>query len=292
MQRISLLFQLTTNPTNLSNAIPHTGGWSESTWIAAGAPTSMQTYLANWAQIRAIMLPGQAAIVGGRLANYTLSGNRLLPGGTSNFKFLVAGNSNYGTDVPQMALELGGSSGALPNANRFTLRGIPDAYVVYGEYQPDPNFKAAVTKYINFLTGGRQNVQGVTSGFIGRVLNNPVGRVQTVVAAAAGAGFNMTVTLSQDVGGTINQDYLRFHRVSDVNGNPIKGTYLIIGKAANVYTLQGTPNQNVTKPSGTARIDLLNLYPYTTIAPSRILVRKVGRPFQGYRGRASARTPA
>lgn len=290
-QRVSLIFQLTTAPTQLNYSIPHTGGWSEATWLTQAIP-NLANYLTGWAQIRAVLLPKQAAIVGARMANYTISGNKLLPGGTNTYKFLYDGNAAYSTDVPQMALECSGAAVGAPNANRFTLRGTPDVEVQFGEYQPDVNYAASVSNYLGFLTGNQHVTTYPATGFIGRVLNNTVARIQSVTPVVIQGIQCMNVLLSQDIGARPNQDYLRFHRALDQAGNPIKGSYLVTNQVGLLYTLQGTPNQTAVKPSGTARVDLINLFTYSAINTSRIVVRKVGRPSQAYRGRASNRTAA
>ena len=41
----------------------------------------------------------------------------------------------------------------------------------------------------------------------------------------------------------------------------------------------------MTTPSGTARLDKISYFRYSTLIPSRCVIRKVGRPFQQYRGR-------
>jgi hypothetical protein len=280
--KVSMLFQVTTNPPNPQYAIPHTGGWSESFWSPTIAFFTSQV-LAAYGNVRANLLPGQASIVGFRQSLYTVAGNKLLPGGVSTLKRLIAGNSQNITDLPQVSLEIAGLAAGAINGNRFRLGAIPDSMMTNGEYQPTPAFAGQVTSYLNLLSG-RVTINGVNIpavGFVGRDLAQPT----TAVNAVA----NGVVTLRQNIGGQVNVDFLRLHRVVDIAGNPLRGSYLITGINGNAYTLQGLPLQVVTKPNGTARLDRIGVFQYAALNVSRAVVKKVGRPFQSYRGRQSNR---
>lgn len=103
--RYDMLFQLTTQPAQASKAISHTAGWSESHWRQNLLDASDQT-LTRMLNAHAAMLPKQASMVGLRIGQFTIAGNRVLPGQTSIRKFLKPGQALYSCDVPQMALEL------------------------------------------------------------------------------------------------------------------------------------------------------------------------------------------
>jgi hypothetical protein len=271
--RVSLLFDVTTAPSDLTAASPHSGGWSESHWTLS--VTDLTTnFLPLLAQRRAALLSSLSSIIGFRVENFTISGNKLLPGGTTSGRFLYPGGFGGTLNLPQDALQISIPAQSAPNVSRSNLRGMPDTVVALGEYQPTTGYKTAVASFLQTLNNGGW-------GFVGRVKSNPSARVNNIAAGV--------VTLSANVGGVAGTSYLRMNRVYDTLNNPIRGAYLITAIAANVYTLQGFPSQNVTTPSGSARVDALQYFGYSIGVPVRAVSRKIGRPFEQYRGRASRR---
>lgn len=280
--KVTLLFNVTTQATDPTSAIPHTGGWSESWWYRSSAFLT-EAGLQRFLSARANMLPFGSSIIGVRQGLYTLQGNKILPQGTSVFKSLYGGNQAFANDLPQVALEMSGLAAGAINANRFTLRSIPDSQMANGEYTPSPAFKALVTIFRAHLIG---NINGGLNafGFVGRDLTRPTSNVHSVAAGV--------VTLAANIGGVQGTDYLRFHRVKNDQGLPISGAFLITNIAGNVYTVQGLAGQAVTVANGTARIDALSQFDFTQVNPVRAAVKKIGRPSQGYRGRQSKRRVA
>lgn len=105
LTRYELIMQVTTAPANPTAATQRTGGWSEGFWSSSGY-TNPAVALMIYAQLRSNLLPKTAAVVGWRSAGYTISGNKLLPQGTSGGKFFVPGFGGWTVDVPQAALEI------------------------------------------------------------------------------------------------------------------------------------------------------------------------------------------
>lgn len=272
--RVSLLFQVTTSPLDRTSASPHSGGWSEQFYIN-GQLASGSESIRTLAQSRAAILPSEAACIGARFAYYNINANKLFPSGTATVKFQFRGNPNYTTDLPQVALEMSGSTLSGPNTSRFRLRCIPDSVMVGGEFQPDASFRRLLTVYSNNLS----NFNNL--GFIGRNLSLPSARVLSIAGN--------TVTLDGSIGAVLGTDYMRFNRVLDITGVPVQGVYRIVNFAApGTYTVAGL-EQRTAGPNGTARVDQLSFFDYSTIVPVRAVVKKVGRPFENYRGRASKR---
>jgi len=270
--RTSLLFAVTTDPTDTAAANPHSGGWSESFWgpqIANQLP-----YTQTLALHRARLLPGEAQIIGYRIETFDLSGNKLTPSGATSGRFRYPGVPGRDLNLPQDALMMSGQAAGAINNSRFNLRCLPDGMTTGGEYQPTPAYKATLTLYSQVCTNGHW-------GFIGRVKSGSSARVNSIAGGV--------VTLNAPVGGVANVSFLRLNRVYDVNGNPVKGSFLITAINGNAYTVAGLGATSVTIPSGSARIDVLALFAFGTVVPSRAVVRKIGRPFEQYRGRASAR---
>jgi hypothetical protein len=270
--RLTNIFQLTTAPTNLARAHTHIAGWSESFWTNLNA----SAYTPLWNDIRnkrATLLPVSAAIVGFRVQSFTISGNKLLPGGATSGRLNIPGNASNITDLPQVSLMLNClAGGGNPNSSRMVLRGMPDAIMIGGEYQPTPAFAGQVTLLCNAFTG-------FNFGFIGRDLAQAAVRVNKIVANV--------ITLDAMPGTGLNVgDFIRFHRVTDDNGDPVKGAFVVTQIAGLQITVLGL-DATLSQPSGTLRRDLLAMFNFGNVTPIRAIVKKVGRPFEQYRGRRS-----
>jgi len=274
--RLTNIIKVATNPDNLADARVHVGGWSESFW----ASTNQRFIDRNWEEqqrTRAIMLPPTAAIVGFRQQSYSIRGNKLYPGGTTSGRTNVPGRQALKTDLPQVSLQCNAYADGFPNNSRINLRGMPDLIMQGGEYQPSPVFKTALT---NFFTA--QKAAGF--GFVGRDLSQPSARV---ISYDPGGKL---LTLDAVPAGLAEGDFIRLHRCYSDNGDPISGAFLVNG----VPGLRTVPianfNFTLTRPSGTARKDLLRFMQYGDMEAIRAVVRKIGRPSEQYRGRRSKRT--
>lgn len=268
------LMAVTTGPTDRAAASPHSGGWSESHW---GTPSdNFLTFLQNSAVKRANLLPSLCSVIGWRYETFDLTGRVLRPLGAVSGRFQYPGISSQGLNLPQDALMISATAAGNPNATRFNLRALPDGVTVNGEYQPTPVF---TTDLLDFL----QYLKTRNYGFIGRNKTGSSAQVVSITGAV--------VVLNGPVGG-VQGDYLRLNRVFTSNGTPVKGSFRIDTIGGNTYTLSTAPGLNVTAPSGTARLDTLSFFNYGNLTPNRAVSRKVGRPFEQYRGRASKRVSA
>lgn len=270
--RFSFIFQATTAPTDRASASPHIAGWSEGFWrqgdVTADATSTMEIAVA-----RAAMLPTGSQLIGVRLAYYTLTAQNLTPRGTVSGKLQLFGRSGLTNDLPQVALQLDGKT-ASSNVSRFTLRGMPDDVMVGGEYQPSAAFKRAVTLF------GTKLIQ-FGCGFVARDLSQPSAGVLALAASV--------LTLDAALPGVVAGDYIRLKRVYDQFGEPITGSYRISAAVGSAYTLPGIPANLTATGNGSARLDRIAFRSFTTVVASRAVVKKVGRPFESYRGRASKR---
>lgn len=280
--KITMLFSVTTSVTDPTYASQHSGGWSESFWSPGNAFLNL-TDLLNILPARANLLPAGAAIIGVRQGLYTIQGNKLNPQGTSGFKVRYPGSSSYTVNLPQDSLELSGQSSTSINSNRFRLGCMPDEVMLGGEFQPPGPYKAALTVYRNNIVLGAPVL-----GFVGRVLSNPSLRVLSITP---GVGGLATVVMSGLLGAVVGTDYMRFHRVYNDIGQPVKGSFLTMaGPTPPTYLISGYTGGAVTRANGTARLDQIALYTYRSITVGRAVVKKIGRPFEQYRGRQSNRT--
>lgn len=273
LTRVSFIFSITTEAADRASASPHSGGWSESFWDPAG-PTTLPD-LNNWMQRRAAMLPKQTQIIGYRQAQYTIVGNRLVPGGTASAKVLFPGRSALDCDLPQVSVQLSLSSNS-GNTSRITLRGIPDDVMVKGEYQPSPSFKTAMTNFCNGLVAGRW-------GFVGRNLTNPTQRILSISTAG--------VAKLQGSTGVPDGGFVRLLHVIDTTGKAITGVFRVspVADGGLTLTLANWPTDRQVGLSGRMRYDQVSFQGIDVANPARAVVRKIGSPSERYRGRASKR---
>lgn len=268
----SLLFQVTTEPVDKVYATSHSGGWSEGFWTNYQPTGAVGATIQNWADARALMLPSQMTIVGYRISVYDLTNNKLTPGGTSAGKLIKPGLASWSASNPQAALQLGWPAIAGPNASRIVLRGLPDEVVVNGEFNGSALFRQGLSALAVRI--------GISQfGWVGRDLSQP----SAVVNKIAGN----VVTLSQPLAGLGAGDFLRFRKCYNDAGSPVKGSYLVTAAAGSDYTIQAYLGGNLTTPSGTARKDVVAFIQGGVPIISRTVVRKIGRPFESYRGRRS-----
>lgn len=273
LTRLTNIFQLTTAPQVPTAAVAHTGGWSESFWTALG-PNAYNPLWGTQQTKRALLLPAQAAIVGYRSALYNLTGNKILPLGTATGAQLKPGVSGILCDLPQVSLECSAGGAGVPNTSRLVLRGMPDTLMVGGEFAPPTFYLSYLTQFFNSLIGNN-------FGFIGRDLTQPSFRVLSLAAGVLKADANLP---AYSIG-----DYIRWHRVIDASGEPVIGTAIVTAVPAGASVTISDLTTVISKPSGTFRKDALQYFNYSEIVYSRAVVKKIGRPLQGYRGRRSKR---
>jgi len=267
----SLLMTLTTEPTDRSVAVSHSGGWSETQWANYNQLADVRRDMLILAPERARCLPKNASVVGYRAQVFTISGNKVLPGGTSSGAFQYPGNTDNDGDIPQLALMCKGPSRTTTNISRFAMRAIPDAMVKNGEYAPTAIFKRYVESYLVSL-------KSMNFGFVGRDLSQLARRV---------VGITAGVVTVDDAAGLAEGQYVILRRVVDDSGNPVSGSFRILSVVGNALTLAGMGNGVFAGNSGTLRKDGLAYFNFDFPTVARVVVRKIGRPFEQYRGRAS-----
>jgi hypothetical protein len=269
----SILFQLTTAPTDTEAAQSHIAGWSETVWSPL-APDTLDA-ITTLMNARARLLPKQARIIGYRSQVYTVQGNKLIPGGANSTIYTRPGIPANDCDTPQCAVLLRATANGTPNTRNFTLRGIPDSQISFGEYQPSGAFKASMTTYSNELSSGPW-------GFPGRDLAQVSQRVLGML--------NGVVEVDNAIPGAAAGAFLRLLNVRDDNGKTISGSYPITLAAGRNYTLGGLAGYNVSTANGRARLDVIAMCQIASCSVARAVTRKVGGPFERYRGRRSKTT--
>lgn len=270
--KVSIIFNLATAPTDLAQANVHTGGWSETFWTDLDGD-ALLARLAVLAGRRALLLGASASITGYRIQQYTIARNILIAGGSSAGGLRLPGFSAAVTDMPQVALEYKCSAAGKNNSSRKTLRGIIDSQIVGGEYQPTTVYRGAVTRFFTELTSG-------VWSFPGRDLSNPSMRILGIT--------NLGVITVDGVVGIALGDYVRLLRVRDNTGFPVEGSFEVTAATLTTITVRDWKGATVGA-SGRLRKDNVVMCTISAASPTRSVVRKIGRPTEGYRGRRSKR---
>jgi hypothetical protein len=271
--KVTILIQQATAISTPNSPIHRIGGWSES-WYYPGTDVNAAISFFNlmpaptWCLDRAALLPYGASIVGQR---FQLVAPSVGPAQSTAAQF--PGNGGEG-DQPSAALLLKFPSVGSPNIRRVILRGLPDIDVTEGEYTPSSYFQSALQVWIQACG---------TLLMRGRDLTQPTTRIITVTSA----GVVTTETPTTFAAGQM----VRVLKSRDTGGNLRGGRFQVVqtGPLVNQFTLLNWPYSGTT--GGTVRLDAI-VYPQVStngVTVSRVITRRVGRPFVQYRGRRSRR---
>lgn len=269
--KYTMIFNSSTNVTGGSIG-QRTGGWSESFYKNAApsdvvANETWRDVFLRQCQRRAALLPTGFSVGGQRYQQVDPAG------GSATGGVVYPGTAGIQADVPQMALFLRLSAQGVPNIKPLTLRGLPDARVVEGEYFPASNFSAALNTYVTNLSLWQ---------FKGRDLQQTPLSIFTI--------DNLGVVTTDEAHSFVENDFVRVLRTIDENGRRQGGRFRVIAPVTS-HTFKITPWDFGDCHGGKVRADV-TIYPLIASQSAnvlRVIVRKVGRPFGGYRGRASTR---
>jgi len=259
--------------TGIGGATPvgrvRTGGFSES-WYLDHWPLTSADY-ANFDSLcsrRAALLPIGGTIVGRRY-------QRVDPVGPSNTDSRAfPGASGLLCDMPQMTLYCRGRTAAALNIRPIYIRSIPDARIFRGEYLPSTDYDASLNSYFaqarNFcmrgldFTPSEYNIKAIDADGVG-----------TLVATGAALAIDDLVTVRY---------------VVSTSGALRGGSYrlLAFSSGAGTFALQGWEHGEGVR--GTMQFREYNLPFITSVDISRIVTKKVGRPFDLFSGRQSNRS--
>lgn len=263
--KYTAIFEQSTNLTG--GSIGHRiAGWSESIYAMAFSPLYVTDFY-DWCRVRAQLLCAGAAIVGQRFQQVDPVGGS----STSNRRF--PGQLSLVQDVPQMALFWRQPGLNAPNSKPITLRGIPDDLVKEGEYKPFFLIPTFLQQYCTENARWQFRGRDLTQTNIPLISVDANGLAETSIAHPYAAN-----------------DRVRVLRTMNVNGKRQGGVFTVIAPITTFSLTFRAWNLGATL-WGKLRKEA-TIYPYPTAlfeATPRVIVRKVGRPFGGYRGRASTR---
>lgn len=265
--KCTMLLQLATNVGDQTAPNRRLAGWSESFYDTSSSFPPIQTDFLELCRRRAAMLPRGASIVGQRYQQV----NPVAPSQTGSTYY--PGSDLWAADTPDMTLLCRCPSRSTRNIRPMYLRGIPDVMVKEGEYSPTAPFTAALNAFFARLSG---------YSFRGRDL------AQT--AYPANSIKTTGEYILQVANPFVNHDQVRVSRAKQ------KSTGLFVGGVFQVSVNFNQPDLLLNWPygdctGGTIRkiATVFSFIAQDRIAISRIVRKKVGRPFDQYRGRASNR---
>lgn len=274
--KATMLFQLATGTVAPNPSLRRIGGWSESFYLSIDSFLAAESLINSDSGItplglckaRANLLPSSAQIIGQRL-------QQLNPVGRSQtYSKLWNGASGQDCDVPQMALLTRIPAVGTNNVRPYIIRGIPDVFVVDGEFRPSAGMSDAIRTLFESLTKFSLRTAPTAS------LPNSI-----LAIDAQGKIIFSNTRPTIAVGGVLNLSGVL------ASGQTISGPFVVeaIGPETLALSVRGwtygvaTGGQAVTRAISYPALD------GTRATIGRIIVKKVGRPFVAYRGRASTR---
>lgn len=252
----------------------HIAGFSESLIWDGGSTSNLITALTQGFGNAPALLPARAGFL---TDNASIIGVRLYEGGSGRGSFRALSSPGTGGkgDIPQMALLGYMPLQGITRARRFIWRGLPDAAVIGGEFSGDFAIRNAIVNYGAALA----NFSAYGTG-------NPTAyRILAIDNLGIVTLDNMRV-VPWAVGTTV-----QFSRVVNAAGNNVSANYNItaLGPFPFQFTVAGWAHGVCS--GGTVRekpnSSLFAMVGAPTV--SRVVPRKVGRPFELYRGRRSKR---
>lgn len=280
--KVVMIFQQTTLPGYSIASLglagrAHIGGWSESIWYAGSDLTALWNQLTvgpsggvNWGllQVRADLMTDNATIVGVRL----YSGGS----GKGNFR-AIAYRGLYPSsvaEIPQMAV-LGylGVTGST-RAKRLTIRGIPDEMAKGGEFTPTSDYATRLSNYGAAL-----------GGFASFTKDDNAGLAILTISAAGVVQLNgVPPTWGVGIG-------VQIRSALNASGIRVGGKFACtaVNTPSNQFTIAGWVEGACTGGNALVPVSSIKGIVGNSLTISRLVQRKVGRPFEQYRGRRSKR---
>lgn len=273
--KVTSLFQQATAPSDPTRPVHRLGGWSES-WYYPG--TSLNSAIAQyqgqggvfgsvgWGPARAGLLGLGAAIVGQRFQVV----NPVGPAQSTAFQFVGAPAREQ--DIPQAALLLKVPGLNVLNIRKTVLRGIPDSQIFEGELSTDFVYLTQLQLFQRELANWQ---------FRGRDLSQPTIRIISISA--------MGVVTTEAPPPYVVGDIVRVLKTKLPTGKLVGGRFQVVavGPGFNQVTLLNWGFGPTT--IGSVRKDLIVFIgaDSANVTVSRIVTRRVGRPFFQFRGRRS-----
>lgn len=265
--KCTMLLEVLTKPDDPNARIRRVGGWSESWYWDDVLSASKLAAFNELCQARANLLGLGGRVKGQRFQLVDPSGSAQTQGR------VFASNRTEQTDQPGVALQLAIKGTGVTNVRRSHLRGIPDAMVKGGEWTPEGDFNLTLNHFLVKLSAWK---------FRARDLSQPRVLVNNITSGGV-------VTFFSDLALAVG-DRVTFNKVQDTSGNRFRGTFRVgVASTLRQVTLIGWPYGDVTGGTAQKLVIIYPAMPRSGMVAEKISFRKVGRPFDQFRGRRSKR---
>lgn len=260
-----------------------TAGWTESVWVNTNDHTLIRQLIElpggmapnSIIHQRRRILSTTGTIRGYRIQSYNLIGQQLLPtGGMTPRSYGGAGQAGD-ADSPGLALLIRMNHDTIPASVRLRTAGIPDGWVVGGEVGPAADL-LAIGGYI-----------GALARSFGSILIDPL-QAPVVIRSITGNGV---ITGVLPISGLAVNTIVKVAGSLDACRRRRGGVYVIteIGNPAGTIKINGWQWGPTT--GGKVRRHVRGFYQFSATGSDWLknIVRKVGAPFDQFRGRRSSR---
>jgi len=265
--KLTMLIEAQTNPQGTLQG-SRVGGWSESWYLPFGATAQVLQQFTPLCIARARLLAASARIIGQRIQQVDPT-----VGASQVASRVFPGQSGLVTDVPQMAVIVKIPSTGTPNIRQWLMRGLPDARVSSGEFDPAAKFTTDFTSFAAAL-----------EGYLFRGKNFLADQAEINYIDGTGQCFtNNPIVVT--VGSLVD-----IMRTIDEEGNSVSGRFQVetVTSSTQFKLRRWDAIQTVGGKVRKHEMTFLNIS-VANITMGRVTLKKVGRPFTSYRGRRSKR---
>lgn len=265
--KVTMFFELQTQLT--SKAIGgRTAGWTES-WYYQGdvsSAISAATGRRGLCALRADLLPRTGSIPAQR---YQIVDS--VPPGPSSTRYTNFPGGGFETDLPQVALLVNVPGTGVRNGKKLILRGIPDQFMIDGEFVADPIYERSLNLFFQQLGQWRFRGQDFSAPLVPIDSITSVGQVNLIQNVPYATGDKVAIIGSRLVGSA---------RVIPSR------SWTVVRPTGNQFEAIGWAQTASAKGGNARKVTPAYFQPDTAnIEIERATVRKVGRPFDLYRGR-------
>jgi len=267
LSKYTMFFQVATGNVAENPQAIRLGGWTESVYDDNLTSANTATFPKLMAR-RAALLPDTGLIVAQRWQN-------LDPVGPATITLQRYPGSSGPCDYPSLSLLCRFVGEGVRNSRPYYLRAVPDAMITRGEYTPDANFRRRVNVWISEMGGWNFKAQDLGN------------QVLDIIGIEADGTFTLAGDL---VGLAANSRVKVFRTTVLLTERQVGGYFWVTQPTPTSYKLVNWPHGE--SAGGTMRLANY-IYPNIPNADGgttgRIVTKKVGRPFEQFRGRQSNR---